>query len=191
MVDSTVSWFASSPVKGREEPPEMTPALVEYPIRKWAATISWKPQALDRTTHVIEGSPAATRKYQIDGHADMPCMKRLILSKAKYRELKVGFALQTNYQCRRSGHALETGRVKVGRQYTQTQRFPKSLRSHRFPLNKTGCGSADPKNCGHDQRSFGGRGWKCIERDLKWKRDGAGGRAEVLVWLVGRKGPGL
>ena len=79
-----------------------------------------KPQELDRrTTPVIGGSPAATRKYQIDGHrdghADMPCMKRLILSKAKYRELKVGFVLQTNYWCRR-----EAGRVKVGRQYTQT-----------------------------------------------------------------------
>lgn len=85
-----------------------------------------KPQAPDRrTAHVIEGSPAATRKYQIgghrDGHADMPCMKRLILSKAKYRELKVGFVLQTNYWCRRSGHALEAG---------SKQQFTKSLQSH-------------------------------------------------------------
>jgi hypothetical protein len=97
----------------------MTPALVEYPIGKWAATISVENPPDRRTTHVIEGSPAATRKYQIgghrDGHADMPCMKRLILSEAKYRELKVGFVLQTNYWCRRSGHALE-----AGRQYTQT-----------------------------------------------------------------------
>ena len=117
-------------VKGREEPPEMTPALVEYPIRKWGSyNRGGKPQTLDRkTTHVIEGSPVATRKYQMDSHrdshADMPCMKRLMLSKAKYRELKVGLVLQTNYWCRRSSHALEAGRVKVGRQ---------SLRSHRFP----------------------------------------------------------
>ena len=112
----------SALVKGREEPPEMTPALVEYPIRKWGSyNRGGKPQTLDRkTTHVIEGSPVATRKYQMDshrdGHADMPCMKRLMLSKAKYRELKVGLVLQTNYWCRRSSHALGAGRVKVGRQ---------------------------------------------------------------------------
>lgn len=100
----------------------MTPALVEYWIRKWGSyNLGGKPQAYDRrTTHVIEGSPVATRKYQIDGYrdgyADVPCVKCLMLSKAKYRELKVGFVLQTNYWCRRSSHALGAGRVKVGRQ---------------------------------------------------------------------------